>query len=444
MILNLISVSLLVSSSALTLPQKVVPASPVREVHHIHALHDSLSKEKVQETKETTFSFTREVLHAWTPGHSAIVPRLQFAAVVSPDLGGATSPKLQADQSSALPNLKVDAASTRHGFAYDAAIEIAKQTRQLRSVKTGIDTANVQKTISQAPLLSPKITDLASPEEVVRIYVAHDFMTKKNHTQEVLDTRNGTGHMLEFVPPVAYHAAGISEKKADVICMLFVVAVVVLVSCCVAVFADFDSSDYGIEQKSLGHSSSHTTLKTLAEMLEALEKADGTWAQNYKVAEGKRKMALELVFRCSIIPEPEFAHSRVSQEHIDECIWIAVNMLKKRSVEEWVDKWLEARVTFNESVTACFQARTELMDPAQPSSLSSRHAPSPAYNQAFSPPRQHSQEEAVLSKDSDGQNLLVVRCREIMANQLAAKRSRSPGSESPQSPKSPQRSPPHP
>jgi len=85
----------------------------------------------------------------------------------------------------------------------------------------------------------------------------------------------------------------------------------------------------------------------------------GTWANTYRNAEQGSKDALELLFRCNIIPVQEFAHSYVSQEHIDECVWISTQMLHERHVDEWVSEWPMARRTFEESVTACFAARTD-------------------------------------------------------------------------------------
>jgi len=96
------------------------------------------------------------------------------------------------------------------------------------------------------------------------------------------------------------------------------------------------------------------------EDLHGMEKCDGTWAVTYQNADATSKEGLELLFRCHIIPTEEFAHSRVSQEHIDECVWIATHMLRQRKLDEWTEMWPEALRTFEESVTACFAARTDV------------------------------------------------------------------------------------
>lgn len=93
----------------------------------------------------------------------------------------------------------------------------------------------------------------------------------------------------------------------------------------------------------------------------SLEPSPGTWAKTFRNADQSSKEALELLFRCNIIPMQEFANSYVSQEHIDECVWISTQMLRQKSLEEWVEAWPEAMKTFEESVTACFAARTDVI-----------------------------------------------------------------------------------
>jgi len=92
----------------------------------------------------------------------------------------------------------------------------------------------------------------------------------------------------------------------------------------------------------------------------ALEGCDGTWAQTYRESDEQSKQGLELLFRCHIIPTVEFAHSKVSQEHVGECVWISTHMLRQRPLEEWLELWPEAQRTFEENVTACYVARIEL------------------------------------------------------------------------------------
>merc|ERR1719443_415706 len=106
-----------------------------------------------------------------------------------------------------------------------------------------------------------------------------------------------------------------------------------------------------------------------------VEFSDGSWAQVYREARGEQKEALELLFRCNIISTDEFAFSSVSQEHIQECIWIATHMLRQKPLEEWVALWQQAQQTFEDSVTACFEARGGPHSSFPGSSSSSRYPP---------------------------------------------------------------------
>lgn len=92
-----------------------------------------------------------------------------------------------------------------------------------------------------------------------------------------------------------------------------------------------------------------------------LENSPGTWARTYRLGDSGGREALELLFRCNIIPVHEFADSFVSQEHIDECVWISTQMLREKTLDEWIEVWPLGMKTFEESVTACFAARTDVI-----------------------------------------------------------------------------------
>lgn len=176
--------------------------------------------------------------------------------------------------------------------------------------------------------------------------------------------------------------------------------------------------------------------RTREDLEATVANADGSWANNYGRATGNHKEALELLFRCGIIPPQEFAHSRVGQDHIDECVWISSHMLRQRPLEEWVIMWLEAQQAFEQSVTACYSARTLERDTRKsddepflscrgtgsvPTSPQHPHQPVQRF---YSEPAkrkgkasQRMAEDLMLrSRDSSGQNLLILRCREIMEN----------------------------
>jgi hypothetical protein len=125
------------------------------------------------------------------------------------------------------------------------------------------------------------------------------------------------------------------------------------------------SSPQSVSSKSIGQSPSSvgpSLPRNREDLVDAIDGHDGTWARNYRGADGKYRDALELLYRCGVIPPKEFAVSRVRQDHIEECVWIATYMLRQRSLEEWVQVWPEAQSKFEESVLACFTARTDVLD----------------------------------------------------------------------------------
>jgi len=180
------------------------------------------------------------------------------------------------------------------------------------------------------------------------------------------------------------------------------------------------SSPQSVSSKSIGQSPSSvgpSLPRTRDDLVDAIDGHDGTWARNYRGADGKYRDALELLYRCGIIPPQEFAVSRVRQDHIEECVWIATYMLRQRPLVEWVQVWPEAQAKFEESVLACFTARTDVLD----THIVKDEAPFVSPGASSLPkagvrPSQKIAEDLVLrSRDSTGQNLLIMRCREIMA-----------------------------
>jgi len=143
-------------------------------------------------------------------------------------------------------------------------------------------------------------------------------------------------------------SSGPSMTRVFAVTLVMLVVSMVFVALCIFVMEENSDNDEG------------PMAAKPPEDLYIMSSCDGTWAVTYQKAEGQSKQGLELLFRCHIIPTEEFAHSRVSQEHIDECVWIATHMLRQRKLEEWTEMWPEALRTFEESVTACFAARTDV------------------------------------------------------------------------------------
>jgi hypothetical protein len=106
----------------------------------------------------------------------------------------------------------------------------------------------------------------------------------------------------------------------------------------------------------------HDVAEILAEahpdMAAVVEIGDGSWAHTYRQSNAEQKDALEFILRCKIISVQEFAYSRASQDHVDECVWIATQMLRQKPLEDWVAWRQEALQAFEESITAMAAART--------------------------------------------------------------------------------------
>lgn len=91
---------------------------------------------------------------------------------------------------------------------------------------------------------------------------------------------------------------------------------------------------------------------------DVVKMGDGSWARAYRNSDGEQKDALELLLRCKIISLQEFAHGRASQEHMDECVWIATQMLGQKPLEDWVAGRQQALQSFEDSIAAIFASRT--------------------------------------------------------------------------------------
>jgi len=68
------------------------------------------------------------------------------------------------------------------------------------------------------------------------------------------------------------------------------------------------------------------------------------------------KDALELCLRCEIFSAHEYSNNRISQEHVDECLWIASRMLQQMPLDAWVDLRERDRQSFEDSVDSILQA----------------------------------------------------------------------------------------
>lgn len=141
------------------------------------------------------------------------------------------------------------------------------------------------------------------------------------------------------------------------------VALVLILGLGVLCFADEDSAEQEqMPPKTVEElENSQSKYRQIVLAMEGHPGYGGTWAQTYENANEKiMKQGLELLFRCHIIPAEEWAETLVSQEHVDECVWITHKMLKERPLEQWLENCPEAQNEFNANVTACFEEKMQL------------------------------------------------------------------------------------
>lgn len=93
------------------------------------------------------------------------------------------------------------------------------------------------------------------------------------------------------------------------------------------------------------------------EVRDGLVLGKGSWATAYRQAEGVRLDALRLLCTCGIVTARELSDDLtvISQEHINECVLIASDMLRKYSLDTWGRRAHEAKRCFEAQLTALYQ-----------------------------------------------------------------------------------------
>jgi len=158
----------------------------------------------------------------------------------------------------------------------------------------------------------------------------------------------------------------------------------------------------------------------------ALEAGEGTWAHAYQNAKGNQKDALELLFRCGIVSVHEHAHSHASQDHIEECMGIAQQMLRQKPLEEWVFWRQQALESFEDSITAIFSTRPP--SPIFPNGYGNEEPQCFSYAKAYpeaplTPPLQGVLKDLLILKGAFPSPAMSTRSN---ASTVAAKSTRSP------------------
>jgi hypothetical protein len=93
--------------------------------------------------------------------------------------------------------------------------------------------------------------------------------------------------------------------------------------------------------------------------LASVRNCASSWAAAYRGADGKRRQAIELLFKCNIITMPEFVNDPpyLQPTTIDEKIQIGIDMLQEGSVSQWEARWQDAQQEFYQKHHARQQAR---------------------------------------------------------------------------------------
>jgi len=93
------------------------------------------------------------------------------------------------------------------------------------------------------------------------------------------------------------------------------------------------------------------------ESLAKLQASDQPFVFNDRVYEDPRQEAITLLVKCNIVSKQELESDHVSQEHLAECVVIANQMLQLKPVEEWVTLSQYGPQSFQDTVSAIFEAR---------------------------------------------------------------------------------------
>jgi len=85
----------------------------------------------------------------------------------------------------------------------------------------------------------------------------------------------------------------------------------------------------------------------------------GSWATSYRQAQGQRREALKLLCQCNIVTERELGDDNtvISEEHIDECVSLASEMLQTWPISMWEGQPQEAKKFFEARLTVLYQKK---------------------------------------------------------------------------------------
>eukprot|EP00746_Dinoflagellata_sp_MGD_P070239 gnl/MRDRNA2_/MRDRNA2_28746_c0_seq1.p1 gnl/MRDRNA2_/MRDRNA2_28746_c0~~gnl/MRDRNA2_/MRDRNA2_28746_c0_seq1.p1 ORF type:complete len:332 (-),score=54.72 gnl/MRDRNA2_/MRDRNA2_28746_c0_seq1:144-1139(-) len=97
----------------------------------------------------------------------------------------------------------------------------------------------------------------------------------------------------------------------------------------------------------------------VAEHVDGIMLGRGSWATAYRQASGQRRDALRLLCLSGIVTARELADDNtvISEEHIDECVSIGIEMIHTRPMEQWTRNPNEAKQVFEARLTSMYQRK---------------------------------------------------------------------------------------
>jgi len=175
-----------------------------------------------------------------------------------------------------------------------------------------------------------------------------DNLTQQNHSAlPQLHRVQQESSVMILISTLSEKSSSLGRTGKIVFAFLFIPLLAGLLWLC---FQDEDTS-------STASSASKSPRNNLSED-EALKLSVSAWPRAYLLANEEEKKALELLLLCRIIPPDEFANGDVSEEHVEECMWIAMQMLRQKDYIFWTRNPLQAARAFDNSVTSRFPERT--------------------------------------------------------------------------------------
>lgn len=210
----------------------------------------------------------------------------------------------------------------------------------------------------------------------LKAWGAKTLVESSDHLSMGIIAGHVLGHHAPKTEPIKlaahFRAHGSGDNTTLLLNLAFVMVCVTMLFICLQSSRDDSEDEVGdstpLPQKAGSLRDDSTSLPHKMDSLKDIPSRGGSWAKAHRDAKGEEREALELLFRCHIISEYEFAESKVTPEHIDECVWIGSQMLLEKSLTDWAAISAQAKQVFEDHSASRFLARSD--------SRSSRFRPS--------------------------------------------------------------------